>query len=452
MKSMKDILVLLFCIMLGVNSAFAYELVLPKEKKSIVDNNYAFFVGKANNNETITLNDEKVYIASNGAFAHTIKLKEGENRIVLRSNYKTQVYKFYKNKKEQQYSPELIEFESQLYKIKEDNTPLRSTPENFGMNRLSHLFKGTNLIINGEKNGFFRVFLSKDKTAWVDKEKVCKSESLEISPKFLGMNSKTFKNASVHTIEFTEKLPYTIEETNKEIIFKVYNPLVSDNSVYTVNIEKPEKYTYKTNSSFGNYQFKVNKLPVPEIQTLEGLTIVVDAGHGGSEKGAIGCLGDNEKDINLSIAQELKDILCQMGATVIMTRECDGTISLDERVKLAQDNNSNIFISIHLNSIPDTCFSLHKHNGTSVYYYNKNSKQLAESVQESVVKGIGTRKEGVKTASFAVLRPTDYIGILVEVAYMTNPNDSVLYRTETFPRESAKAIADGIFNFINCSN
>ena len=188
---------------------------------------------------------------------------------------------------------------------------------------------------------------------------------------------------------------------------------------------------------------------MPEAQTLEGLTIVVDAGHGGSEKGAIGCLGDEEKVINLKIAQELKDILCLMGANVIMTRECDGTISLDDRVKLAQENNSNIFVSIHLNSIPDTCFNIHKHKGTSVYYYNKNSKELAEVLEQNLTKALGTRKDGVREASFAVIRPTDYVGILVEVAYMTNPNDSVLYTKETFPRETAKAIADGILNYVN---
>ena len=75
MKSMRDILVLLFCLILGINSAFAFELVLPKEKKTIVNTNYAFFVGKASNTESLTINDEKIYIASNGAFAHTVKLK-----------------------------------------------------------------------------------------------------------------------------------------------------------------------------------------------------------------------------------------------------------------------------------------------------------------------------------------------------------------------------------------
>ena len=92
---------------------------------------------------------------------------------------------------------------------------------------------------------------------------------------------------------------------------------------------------------------------------------------------------------------------------------------------------------------------IHRNRGTSVYYYNQNSKELAESVLESLTTGINTRDDGARTASFAVIRPTDYVGILVETAYMTNPHDSMLYTQEDFPRETAKAIADGIFNYVH---
>ena len=189
-------------------------------------------------------------------------------------------------------------------------------------------------------------------------------------------------------------------------------------------------------------------MPEAETRTLEGLTILVDAGHGGSEKGAIGCLGDKEKDVNLKIARELEDLLCLMGANVVMTRECDGNVSLDDRVKIARENCADIFVSIHLNSIPDIKMDIHKNRGTSVYYYNNNSKELAKSVEASVTSSLGTRKDGVRTASFAVLRPTDYVGILVETAYMTNPLDSVMYTSETFPRNAAKGIADGIYSYV----
>lgn len=446
---MRAFLILFFTIFFGVNSAFAYELILPKEKKSIVNTNYAFFVGKASNSEFISINDERVYVASNGAFAYSVKLKDGENRVVLKSNFNTHVYRFYKTSASQNIKPELIEFEEpKMFVVKKDNTPLRATPVDYGMNRLSHLFKDTKLIVTAKKGPFYRVMLSKNKSAWISINSV--DEYLEPidMPKFVTTNSESYKNALVQTIEFTEKLPYTIEESADEIVFKVYNPFYTDDSVYTFNIRKPEKYFYKTALQDGIYKFKVSTFPTPETQTLEGLTIVIDAGHGGSEKGAIGCLGDEEKTINLAIAQELKDLLCLMGANVVMTRECDGNISLDDRVQIARENLSHIFVSIHLNSIPDIEMNIHKNRGTSVYYYNPNSKALAKSVKESVTKTLGTRDDGVKTASFAVLRPTDYVGILVEVAYMTNPIDSVLYTEQSFARNTAKGIADGILEFV----
>ena len=448
MKNMR-VFLLLCLIFWGVNVSYAYDLILPKEKKSIVSTKYAFFVGKANKSEVITINDEKVYIAPNGAFAHSVKLKDGENRVLFKSNYNTQIYRFYKEKVESAIKPDLVEFDSKVYSVKKDNTPLRVTPIDYGMNRISHLFKDTKLIINGQKGQFYRVFLSKNKEAWIDKDSVVEYKE-SINPNFITMNSQTFKNASKHTIEFTEKLPYTIEESDSEIMFKIYNPFISEDSVYTVNIRKPDKYTYETHLHNGVYLFKVCELPKSETQSLDGLNIIVDAGHGGNEKGAIGCLGDKEKDINLKIAEELRNNLCLMGANVIMTRECDANVSLDDRVKIAKENCSNIFVSIHLNSIPDIEMNVNKHKGTSVYYYNKNSKLLAQTIKDSVVNSLGTRNDGVKTASFAVLRPTDYIGVLVEVAYMTNPNDSVLYTKEDFPSQTAKAIAEGILQYVLC--
>lgn len=444
---MREFLLFLFISLLGINSVFAYEIVLPKEKKTVVNTDYAFFIGQASPSETVQINNQKIYVAPNGAFAHSVKLKDGENRILVKSNFNSQVYKVYKVLKTKPKEAVLTDLEPKLYTVKKDNTPLRKTPVDFGMNRVSHLFKDTNILINGEKGEFYRVLLSKDQEAWIAKSAVCSTNDI-IIPSFVTMNSKTFKNATEHVIEFTEKLPYTIEESENEIIFKVYNPFVSNNSVYSVNIKKPEKYTYTTNLQNGAYAFKVNSFPENNNKNLDGLTIIVDAGHGGSENGAIGCLGDKEKDINLAIATELKEFLSLMGANVVMTRECDSTISLDDRVKIAKDNCTNIFVSIHLNSIPDIEMNVHKNRGTSVYYYNQNSKDLAKFIENSLTESLKTRNDGVRTASFAVLRPTDYIGVLVEVAYMTNPIDSVLYKNENFARETAKSIADGILNFV----
>ncbi len=431
-----------------ISPAFAYEIILPKTKKVNTDTKYAFFVGKAINDEVITINDEKIYVASNGAFAHSVKLMEGENRIAVKSNFGMRIYKIYKKTPAEKAAPVLEEFEPQYYTVLKDNTPLRSTPEDYGMNRMSHLFADTNIVINGKKGDFYRVFLSKDKVGWIAQSDVKPVLSKETTPEFITVGSKTYKNASVHTIEFTEKLPYTVEETKNSIFFKVYNPMFSEDSVYTITVKKPEKYTCKTISSNGVYVFKVSSLPHPET-ALNGINIFVDAGHGGKELGAIGCLGDNEKDINLKIAAELREILCLMGANVYMSREDDSFVSLEDRVNMAKENCADVFVSIHLNSIPDIKMDIHKNRGTSVYYYNSSSKAIAESVLHSLTKGIKTRNDGLRTASLAVIRPADYLGILVEAAYMTNPIDSVLYTNEEFPRETAESIADGILKYVS---
>lgn len=433
---------LLFC--LSLSQAFAYELVLPREKSSITNSNYAFFVGKTNNSESISINGCPIYVASNGAFAHSVKLKEGENRVVIRSNYNTQVYKFYKNPICKSQEIPIVDFDTAPYLVKRDNVPLRSTPVDGGLNRIAHLFKGTTLLINGSKGNFYRVFLSKDKTAWIAKKDV-EQALIGETASFINMDSKKFKNATIQTIVFTKNLPYTIEEKDKEILFKIYNPELSETSVYTINVPKPEKYYYNIDLKNGIYTFKVSQLP----NVLEDITVVIDAGHGGSEKGAIGCLGDEEKNINLKIALELQDKLKEMGANVIMTRECDGNVSLEDRVSIAKANDANIFVSIHLNSIGDIPMNIRKNRGTSVYYFNPNSKKLAETVEKSVTNSAGTKKDGVKTASFAVIRPYDYVGILVESAYMTNPCDSVLYKSEDFAYNMAKGIADGIAEFVS---
>ena len=447
MAEMKKQLVLSLISCIISTQAYAYELVLPTAKKMNVNSNYAFFVGRARNSESIMINNLRIYTAPNGAFAHSVKLNDGENRIIIRSSYNTQIYRFYKNAKKAIKDETVCEFE-QLKSgiVLKDNEPLFATPSYSEIKRLAHLFEGTHVLIDASKGDFYRVFLAKDVSGWIPKKGVefCEQKSSE-PPSFLNMNNTRYKNASVHTISFTENLPYTVEERSDEIIFKVYNPELSDASVYTMNIPKPEKYTYQVAMNDGVYTFKVNELP----KDVTNCTIVVDAGHGGNEKGAIGCLGDEEKDINLKIALELQAILQQKGVNVLMTRECDGNVSLEDRVAFARNNNANIFVSIHLNSIGDIPININKNRGTSVYYYNDNSKDLAKILESSISRNSKTNKDKVRKGNFAVIRPADYIGVLVEAAYMTNPKDSMLYRTPDFASNVAKGIADGILQFVN---
>ena len=180
----------------GMLSCNAFELVFPVEKEAVVTSEYVLFAGKANNSEMITINNERVYTASNGAFAHSVKLKDGENRVVVRSNFNTQVYKFCKKVPISKASEEASDIQRHAVVVKNDNTPLRSTPVDGGLNRISHLFKGTTVLIDGSKGEFYRVYLSKDKTGWIAKKDVDEDCGINSDvASFINMDSQKFKNA-----------------------------------------------------------------------------------------------------------------------------------------------------------------------------------------------------------------------------------------------------------------
>ena len=440
---MKKILILILSLFLTLLQTKAFELIMPTDKKNATTKDYAFFYGKTKSAEALSINGHGIYVAPNGAFAHTVKLHDGENRIMLKSLYGMVLYKFYKSTNPQIEIPtENMEY-TKAY-VNRDNTPLRSTPVDGGMNRISHLFGGTHLIINGSKGSFYRVLLSKENEAWIAKKDVTLTDEGFYPAEFINMDSERFKNAMVQTITFSKKIPYTIEDGEKEIILRVYNPELSDESVYNLNIPKPDKYAYSVQLDEGQYTFKVRELP----ESIKDTTVVIDAGHGGSERGAIGCLGDEEKNINLQIAILVGEILKKHNLNVVLTRDVDADVSLDERVKIAKENNADIFVSIHLNSIGDVPMEIHKKRGTSVFYFNNSSKALAERILKETTHSAGTRDDGVQTASFAVIRPTEYNAVLVEAAYMTNPMDSMLYTNEKWIKKVSKGIAEGIIEYI----
>ena len=440
---MRRVIILLFSLFFLITDVYAFEVILPADKKNVTTNNYAFIYGKASSIESLSINDKGVYTAPNGAFAHSVKLHDGENRIVLRTSYGITIYKYYKSTPVNQEIP-TENFEPVKAYVNKDNTPLRSTPVDGGLNRISHLFGGTHIIVNGSKGSFYKVYLTKNKEAWIAKKDITLTDEGFYPAEFINMDSERFKNAMIQSISFTKKLPYTVEDCEKEIIFRVYNPELSDESVYNLNIPKPEKYAYTVSLDDGTYTFKVRKLP----ENYKDATVIIDAGHGGSEKGAIGCLGDEEKNINLKIALKTAELLKKRDINVIMTRDIDANVSLDDRVNLSKENGADIFVSIHLNSIGDIPMDIHKDKGTSVYYFNQNSKQLAEKLQKEITNRAGTRDNGTKTGSFAVIRPTDYAAVLVETAYMTNPFDSMLYTNNKWLDKTAKGISDGIINYL----
>lgn len=195
---------------------------------------------------------------------------------------------------------------------------------------------------------------------------------------------------------------------------------------------------------------------IAAITGLAGHSITIDAGHGGNDSGAIGPTGVTEKSVTLRVALALQKILTSEGATVYMTRTTDTEVSpkgaaasdieeLQARCDVANQHDSDIFISIHLDS-----FTNGAAKGTTGYYYalgSKKSRDLADKVRAGVIDQIGTPSRGTQSCNFYVVKHTDMPATLVEVAFISNPTEEKLMNSEDGVQKAAQGIADGIADF-----
>jgi len=163
---------------------------------------------------------------------------------------------------------------------------------------------------------------------------------------------------------------------------------------------------------------------------LEGITVMLDAGHGGKDSGALGVASTNgplEKDLNLAVAQATKAILESKGATVLMTREDDTFPTLDDRRNMVRDLKPDMFIAIHHNSM-DYSYNSSKARGSECYYFTHQSKNLAQALANNVTASTGRLNRGAFNGYYYVTRTDICPSVLMEYGFMINPAEfSTLY-------------------------
>lgn len=216
-------------------------------------------------------------------------------------------------------------------------------------------------------------------------------------------------------------------------------------------------------------------------------TIVIDPGHGGKDPGARGLQRTSEKDITLKVGLQLKALLSkQPGVRVLMTRDRDVFVELEDRTRFANNNEADLFVSIHVNSHPSRAVK-----GIEIYHFGEakdqralevaarengtpinntgvgweylvadlltakkieSSLELAWNAKEAMVTQMNERyavtDHGVKSAPFYVLRFTSMPSILAEIAYISNPTEEDLLRQPTFVKDVAQALYQGIASFL----
>ena len=240
-----------------------------------------------------------------------------------------------------------------------------------------------------------------------------------------------------------------------------------DKKFFIVNIVFQKKYFFLIlvllvlGFFYGWLKFE-KKVPTTTLlpSAISGKTIVIDAGHGGRDPGAIGRTGLREKDVNLDIAIRLKKYFSRVGVYVIMTREEDldyggenGPSNLSKkrrdlvyRVKMANESKADLLLSIHVNSFPQSIWS-----GAQCFYDSKNpkSKLLAEAIQRSLVTKLGPNRRKAKSADYMILKNTKMPSVTVEVGFISNPREEEFLANDEYREKLAEAIFYGTAEYLS---
>ncbi len=181
--------------------------------------------------------------------------------------------------------------------------------------------------------------------------------------------------------------------------------------------------------------------PSSPSPSYSGRTVVIDAGHGGKDPGAISYLGYPEKEVNLKVAQKVAWRLKSKGIRVIMTRNNDTFIELNDRAEIANREGADLFVSIHHDS---------NHNRTRrgyTLYIAPNASETSRRAGrfiEKALSGTGLSSNGMRTNDYRVLMRTQGPAVLVECGYLSNPSEAAILYDGDFQNRIANAIVQGI--------
>jgi N-acetylmuramoyl-L-alanine amidase len=320
----------------------------------------------------------------------------------------------------------------------------------------SSLKENDQLLIINEVNGWLNIETTSGTRGWILKE--------QTSPFSLKrfITPTTYKDGNDSYLVWQKPMnfKFTYSTTSNQLkitqgITDVEAPSFNVLGIKTVAIsntsgnEKSIILTFEPGYTFTIRNFS-NKVVIKVLPTgILGKKIIVDAGHGGDDTGAIGPKGLKEKEANLGTALFLKDELEKAGAIVTLTRSNDTFLELWERTDIANLSNADAFISIHSDSFSTTSIGTTTYFNTSVNFNGPRSRALGECIQKTLYTSLNTYNRGVKEQDFYVNRMNELPSILVELAFISNPKEEALLDSDTFRQKAAIGIRKGLEQYFN---
>jgi N-acetylmuramoyl-L-alanine amidase len=330
---------------------------------------------------------------------------------------------------------------------------------------------GTELALTGERNGQYRTRLASDLEAWVSSAQVLLLPT-GTPPPGGAVGTIRLTPAEGHIdlrVELPDRLPFQVEEGERTLAVTIYggvsdtdwllygptDPLVrrvewreptTERYQVVLSLTKPI-WGYQTFwDSNGDLILRVRRPPeIDADRPLRGLLIAVDPGH--PPAGATGPTGLTEAEANLAIALHLQPLLEAAGARVLMTRTDMSPVALTERTEMATAANADLLISVHNNAFPDGVNPF-LNNGTSVYFNQPHSRELAKSLQHALLEELGLRDLGIGRGDLALVRPTWMPAVLTETLFMMIPQQESALRDPVVQERIARAHLRGIEAFL----
>ena len=450
------------------------EIIYPKNDAKI-NASSTFIVGNTESGSILTINNQEAKVFPNGSFVQVISLNEGVNLINIKSEnrHASKEIHYTLNVPEQKkvapcnISPEPV---SAIAQITKKYAVTRTAP---GEDRLTPLPEGTLLNITESLGNNYRFKYSDSMGGWISKDDVKILPAGNFCPENTvnSLNIDTDENYMYIRLPLAQKIPFLIKQPAPDIMnlklfgvsagkdlfscchaggfVKELNPVTESKDSLNLEIKANSKqfWGYKYYYEKNTLVLKLRKPPQTDFACpVKGKIICIDAGHGGTELGAVGPTGVPEKNINIGIADKLKTLLESKGAKVIMTRTSDKAVGLFDRVDIANSAEAQVIVSIHNNALPDGKNPYEEH-GTTTYYYQPQSLPLVKILHQSLVKATEFKDMGVIQRSFVLTRPTEAPAVLLEVGFMIYPDEYTLLLTPEFQEKTAEGISQGLENF-----
>lgn len=208
-----------------------------------------------------------------------------------------------------------------------------------------------------------------------------------------------------------------------------------------LDLNKPVSYEILQDPTFGDYIISLKQQPTTPSKGQ--YTVVLDAGHGGSDPGAQSLNGKWEKEFNLSVVLKVQKILANDSRiNLVLTRSGDTYPTLEDRSSLANSLNADLFLSVHANSYTPAT------NGTETYYTRAESLAFANAMHAAVAPATGLKDGGVRSKNLHVTRETKMPAVLLEIGYLSNKTDNAALWNDDFQNRVAQAIANGLKQYL----